>query len=74
MLAWRDCLYDPFWSLALILISAYVVPPTPLPTVLKEIRDGRTTVISADAIAKQVGGRTLRHASQYAPDTSFQRQ
>ena len=37
-----------------------------LPTVLKEIRDGRTTVISADAIAKQVGGRTLRHASQYA--------
>ena len=37
-----------------------------LPTVLKEIRDGQTTVITADAIASQVGGRTLRHASEYA--------
>ena len=37
-----------------------------LPTVLKEIREGQTTVITADPIAAKVGGRSLRHASQYA--------
>ena len=37
-----------------------------LATVLKEIREGQTTVITADAIASQIGGRSLRHACDYA--------
>ena len=37
-----------------------------LPTVLKEIREGQTTVITADAIASQIGGRSLRHACDHA--------
>ena len=37
-----------------------------LATVLKEIREGQTTVITVDAIASQIGGNSLRHACDYA--------
>ena len=38
-----------------------------LATVLKEIREGRDNCyFTADAIASQIGGRSLRHACEYA--------
>ena len=41
-----------------------------LATVLKEIREGQTTVITADAIASQIGGRLSASRLRLRPVTA----